>query len=142
MKAYMEKYSENDLQEIIIHKNEIESKLAWEHEREFELDGEMYDVISTEIKGDSISYHCIHDEKESSINKRMISFIKNYLNDQTGRDASLIAFSDIFKVLYPPFTILTEYAVFMEIQSGFFGYEISAIPQYYNQPSTPPPRMI
>ena len=142
MSHYLKSYEEHELVEIIIHKDQIKSKLTWEHEREFELGGEMYDVISTEIKGDSISYRCIHDAKESSINKRMISFIKNYLNDQTGKDASLIVFSDIFKVLYPPSTILTEFAVFMEIQSGSFGYEISAIPQYYNQPSTPPPRMI
>lgn len=142
MNAYMKKYSESDLQEIIIHKDEIESKLAWEHEREFELGGEMYDVISSEFKGDSIVYHCIHDIKESSIKKRMISFIKNYLNDKRGRDVSLIVFSDIFKVLYPPISILSHVLISFDMQSGFFGYEISKIPQYVNQPSTPPPRMI
>ena len=142
MNEYMKKYSESDLKEIIIHKDEIDNKLSWEHEREFELGGEMYDVISSEIKGDSIVYHCIHDAKESSINKRLISLIKNYLNDETHGDVSLIVFSDIFKVLYPPITILSDLSISMVILSDFFGYEISKIPHYFNQPSTPPPRMI
>jgi len=142
MSEYLQAYAKKDVVDIIVHKDQIHTILEWEHDREFELSGEMYDVISSQIIGDSIIYQCLHDAKESSINKRMISFIKNYLNDQTGKDASLIVFSDIFKVLYPPSTILTEFTVFMEIQSGSFGYEISAIPKYYNQPSTPPPRMI
>ena len=142
MSHYLKSYEKHDPVEIIIHKDEIDSKLVWEHEREFELGGEMYDVISSQIMGDSIFYQCLHDAKETSINKRILSFIKNYLKDEAGGDASLIVYSDIFKVLHPPISSIVDEHTLMVMRSVFIGYDDSSNPQYFNQPSIPPPRMI
>src|SRR5690606_39601506 len=35
-------------------KEETQTKLRWEHSKEFEYDGQMYDIVSKEVKGDSI----------------------------------------------------------------------------------------
>jgi hypothetical protein len=142
MSEYLQAYAKKDVVDIIIHKDQIHTILAWEHEREFEFAGEMYDVVSSQIMGDSIIYQCLHDAKETSINKRILSFIKSYLNDEAGSNASLIVYSDIFKVLHPPITSFIGEHILIEMRSVFIGYDLSTKPQNFNQPSIPPPRMI
>jgi hypothetical protein len=142
MSEYLQAYAKKDVVDIIIHKDQIHTILAWEHEREFEFAGEMYDVISSQIMGDSIIYQCLHDAKETSINKRILSFIKSYLKDESGSDVSLIVYSDIFKVLHHPITSFIGEHILIEMRSVFIGYDLSTKPQYFNQPSIPPPRMI
>lgn len=45
--------------------------LEWEHEREFEYQGEMYDVIKQQSSRDSITYLCIWDHAETKIKKQL-----------------------------------------------------------------------
>jgi hypothetical protein len=142
MSEYLQAYAKKDVVDIIVHKDQIHTILEWEHDREFELSGEMYDVISSQIMGDSIIYQCLHDAKETSINKRILSFIRSYLKDEAGSDASLIVYSDIFKVLHPPISSIVDEHTLMEMRSVFIGYDDSTNPQYFNQPSIPPPRKI
>ena len=52
-------------------KEEAETKLRWEHASEFEYNGQMYDVVSSEIKGDSILYRCWWDFEETDLNKKL-----------------------------------------------------------------------
>jgi hypothetical protein len=47
------------------------SKLHWEHSREFEYKGEMYDIIRSQIKGDSVWYWCYWDRKEAKLKKQL-----------------------------------------------------------------------
>lgn len=55
-------------------KNDV---LLWHHYDEFELGGEMYDVVSTEIQNDSIIYHCVLDKKESQVNIQIDQIAKS-----------------------------------------------------------------
>ena len=64
MSECLQAYAKKDVVDIIVHKDQIHTILAWEHEREFELSGIMYDVISSQIMGDSIIYQCLHDAKD------------------------------------------------------------------------------
>ncbi len=50
---------------------EINSLLRWEHDKEFEYMGEMFDVVSRKEMGDSIIFICLKDIKETSINKQI-----------------------------------------------------------------------
>lgn len=47
-----------------------ENELEWEHSKEFEYKGEMYDVIRKEEHGDSITYYCFWDTHETGINNK------------------------------------------------------------------------
>lgn len=51
------------------------------HSREFRLRGEMYDVLSTTIKGDTLIYTCIHDVKESGLFKNLDAMVHLQMND-------------------------------------------------------------
>lgn len=58
---------------------EAAAQLFWEHSREFEFRGEMYDVVRSETKGDTTWYWCYHDQKETRVKKSMASFLSRYL---------------------------------------------------------------
>jgi hypothetical protein len=47
---------------------EIEKKLKWKRSREFLLEGQMYDIVRQAQHGDSITYTCYRDHKETRLN--------------------------------------------------------------------------
>jgi hypothetical protein len=55
-----------DLITLTFHKTQLHT-LDWEHSKEFSFQDKMYDVVSFSTKGDSISYLCYADEKETWI---------------------------------------------------------------------------
>ena len=75
--------------------------LRWEHDLEFEHKGEMYDLVSRESIGNLILLHCIHDKKETSINKSIVKFIAGFFHANPLHDQQLMAFTDFAKQLAP-----------------------------------------
>ena len=61
-------------------KEETETKLRWEHSKEFEFEGQMYDIVSKEVKGDSIFYRCWWDHEETKLNKSLKKLVANALD--------------------------------------------------------------
>ncbi len=61
----------SELTHFTFSKSQIETELDWEHDREFEYKGEMYDVIERHEKGDSIEFLCWHDRAETELNQRL-----------------------------------------------------------------------
>jgi hypothetical protein len=45
--------------------------LEWEHAKEFEYDGQMYDVVETKHHDNLVTYVCWPDEKESFLNTQL-----------------------------------------------------------------------
>ncbi|MDX2283737.1 MAG: hypothetical protein NW241_06220 [Bacteroidia bacterium] len=43
------------------------TQLRWEHAREFEYRGQMYDIVSEEIRSDSVRYGCWPDARETEL---------------------------------------------------------------------------
>ena len=70
--------SELDL--LVFHKKDLPSAVKWKHDKEFELNGEMYDIIHEDCHGDSVYYYCWPDHEESAINKRMNQLIAHLLH--------------------------------------------------------------
>ncbi|HMR42371.1 MAG TPA: hypothetical protein PKC40_00990, partial [Saprospiraceae bacterium] len=50
---------------------EAQAKLRWEHAREFEYEGQMFDVVEREIRGDTSFYWCWWDSEETALNKEL-----------------------------------------------------------------------
>ncbi|MGA0555549.1 hypothetical protein ACO2Q8_02790 [Larkinella sp. VNQ87] len=51
--------------------SEVKTQLRWEHEREFEYRGQMYDVVETILTGDSVLYRCWWDQEETRLNHHL-----------------------------------------------------------------------
>jgi hypothetical protein len=62
---------ENDLVLLKFTTEQSEKLLKWEHPGEFAFQGMMYDVYETKTSGDTISYLCWPDQKETELNKQL-----------------------------------------------------------------------
>ncbi|MCB0754958.1 MAG: hypothetical protein H6603_02180 [Flavobacteriales bacterium] len=50
---------------------EQHSKLKWKHSKEFEFEGEMFDIVETEVVDGVTQYWCWSDDEETALNKQL-----------------------------------------------------------------------
>ncbi|MEO5905077.1 MAG: hypothetical protein ABIQ11_00010 [Saprospiraceae bacterium] len=78
------------------------SQLNWEHSKEFEYKGEMYDVIRSEMKSDSIWYWCHWDKKETRVKKEINHLVASALGqgpqEKNTKDLILNFFKSFYKL--------------------------------------------
>lgn len=130
-----------DKDELVLLKfteDESQTKLRWEHAKEFEFDGQMYDVVETKIKGDTIYYWCWWDHEETRLNKQLNETVAKIFGDNPQRKDSHKKLAEFYKKLFCnsysfPLTLLRE------SESGYLVYtdNYSVISQL---PIVPPPR--
>ncbi len=67
---------------LTFHLNDLDNNpdLQFIHSKEFRFQGEMYDIISKKKHGDSITYHCYHDVRET----RLIAAVENIVRESIG----------------------------------------------------------
>jgi hypothetical protein len=74
--------------------------LEWEHSKEFNYNGQYYDVIETEIQGDSVTYICWLDYEETHLYKKLDEMlVKAFGNDAT-QQKNTKRLNDFFKSVY------------------------------------------
>ncbi|MFZ6051543.1 hypothetical protein [Halocola ammonii] len=61
----------SQLTQLSFQSDEIDSLVNWKHSKEFEYEGEMFDIVQTEITGDSTHFWCWWDKEETLLNKRI-----------------------------------------------------------------------
>lgn len=116
-------------------------KLEWEHSREFEYKGEMYDVIRSETKGDSIWYWCYWDRKETKLRKELNVLLVNLMgpgqqNKNEGRQLN-----DFFKSLFLPVSSVRQnLAAGHDHQRDIILYNFS-LQAFDRIPPVPPPEL-
>lgn len=136
----MEKLNDSDLVLLKFKKEEINSKLEWEHSREFEFNQKMYDVIKTEYSADSVFYLCWLDKDETALNKRLFTLLINSLekNNKTSKTFGQLISS--FSNYY-----LIQQSFYLNINSKRIEkYLVSYINQYESlnfSPNYPPPKV-
>ncbi len=63
--------AEDGLVTLKFTKEETRTLLRWEHPREFEFDGQMYDIVEVTDLGDIVHYRCWWDKAETELNERL-----------------------------------------------------------------------
>jgi len=81
-------------------KEEAQRKLHWEHSKEFEYNGEMYDIAHNSTKGDSIFYWCWWDHKETKLNRQLKELVAFALGNNQQRKNNQEQLADFYKSLY------------------------------------------
>ena len=74
--------------------------LHWEHSREFEYQGQMFDVVKTETRGDTIFYHCWRDHAETELNQKIQALVANALHNNPQHQENQARLSCFFKSLF------------------------------------------
>ncbi len=75
---------------------ETRTLLRWEHDREFEYRGQMYDIISVTERGDSIWYKCFHDRAETELNRKQAELLAH---THTPQDLDTSIYTQLFSFL-------------------------------------------
>jgi hypothetical protein len=87
---------------IFIANEENLARIAWEREgKEFKFEGELYDIIFTEIKSGTTYYYCFKDKDETILEARINQFLKN----QSGELPQNQHTKTILQLLLEPFTV-------------------------------------
>jgi len=92
-----------DKEELVLLKfteEETQTKLRWEHTKEFEFKGEMYDVVEKSTQGDTVFYWCWVDYKETKINQQLEELVTFALGSNQQRKNNQEQLTDFYKSLY------------------------------------------
>jgi hypothetical protein len=82
--------------------NEALTRLRWEHPGEFEYRGEMYDVVEAITDGDSVSYWCWHDHRETQLNLRLKTMVERAREENPANRDTQKRLLDFFKIQFLP----------------------------------------
>jgi hypothetical protein len=112
----------------------------WEEaDKEFRFNGKMYDVKSSECRGDSIYYTCYYDEKESILDELFASHIsrkkENEPNVSTVRIVLIALFSEEIKADFQNPRNNIPSIISFEFSKGKANKLIEDVP-------TPPPQLL
>ena len=91
----IEGIDKSELVFIQLSKAQAEEKLEWEHSKEFEFQGEMYDVVEFEETSDSVKYWCWWDYEQTTLNKNLYALVNQLFGnhpDKKEKQQQLISF--------------------------------------------------
>jgi len=132
MKAFLRNQKDHkELTQLILSKTESHH-LHWEDENEFRYRGEMYDVIEMKSTGDTVIFHCIADEKETTL------FNQYQKNNKRNGSSSFI-----FQLITASYILPTNHLL-QQPEKAIQSHFRDQSPSLKNPPSTvpqPPPNV-
>tara|TARA_Y100001949_G_scaffold51985_1_gene43796 strand:+ start:771 stop:1235 length:465 start_codon:yes stop_codon:yes gene_type:complete len=125
---------------LIISTPETAHLLDWEHAKEFEYEDEMYDVVYSESKGDTIYYWCWEDHKESELNKELSYLFHKSLDQSPDEDSNNALTLTFFKTLYPTYELSYDLSPTVEVIDNLFTESSQNLPVISRSIDSPPPQ--
>lgn len=129
----------NELVLLRFTEEESKTRLRWEHSKEFEFLGQMYDVVEKEIKGDTTYYWCWLDNKETKLNKQLDGLVAKILGNnpyKKEKQEKLVEFiKNLFYIGHPEISVFS-----IQTKQNFLTYDES-YSSVFLTPPFPPPRM-
>ncbi len=114
-------------------------QLKWKRADEFELDGAMYDIVSSEVKGDTIVYLCWPDIKETNLNNDFKNMLADALGTNPFRKEHRNRLVQFIKKNYQAPSHYEGLAIHVHYGSAVFGYAENYISLNSSPPVPPPP---
>lgn len=79
-----------------------QTELEWKHSKEFEYEGQMYDIVEYETLGDTTYYWCWEDVAETTLNKKLDDLTAYALGKNPQDQENQRRLLSFFKSLYFP----------------------------------------
>ena len=76
----MEGIPKDELVQFTFAKRDTSILLDWKHSKEFEYQGEMYDIVTRYYSEDSVKYDLWWDHEETALNKKLAQLTNNLIN--------------------------------------------------------------
>lgn len=94
---------ETHLEELVLlcfSVRESKEVLKWNHEKEFEYNDEMYDVVKRESKGDSLYFWCWWDHEETKLNRQLDEWLSKALGTHSKHHKQQLRLKQFLQNLY------------------------------------------
>lgn len=130
----------NDLVLIKLTKEEQDRELVWEHAKEFEYKGEMYDIASTQIKGDTSYFYCWWDYEETQLNKQLKTLVDTAFGKNPTKQEKQDKLQSFFKSLYYSKTTIELMKQTADI-NNYNKFNSEFYPFLFDSPPVPPPEI-
>ncbi len=116
-----------------------ETRLRWKHAKEFEFQGQMFDIVTRELHGDSISFYCLKDHEESTINRHIKSLAAKIAGQDPVQRDNHQRLNNFYKSLYNsiPFSLSLSTPE-IQMEQGFYSYAFNYSSIQLPPPSPPP----
>lgn len=115
--------------------------IRWKHSKEFEYNGEMYDVVRTEKHGDSTFYYCWWDNKETHLNQKLNETLLMELGKNASRNTTKNTLIDYFKSLFFIEELGNSPMYIAANGTNWVNYLEVDLPINLGNPAVPPPEM-
>lgn len=116
-------------------------KLRWEHDREFEYNGQMYDIVEATASGDTVIYLCYPDHKETRINKELGKSLARATGQDPSRKSQNDRLTEVFKL-----TFLQTLSTWTPTVPALLSVNHSPLTIYHSSsapsPPSPPPKTV
>lgn len=119
-------------------KEESETKLKWKHSLEFTYQQKMYDIVESQIVGDSVFYLCWKDHKETKVNKDIKMLVSNFFNCKSQKDQQNDQINNFYKSLYCQQTTIKENILTESTLNNLSTYSLLIQTHPFSPPSPPP----
>lgn len=121
---------------------DLETKLNWEHAKEFELNGEMYDVVDRIETADSAFYWVWWDNEETELNRRVKRIAKSIFGSSPQQQDQCQYVQHFYNSLFFESMNYTEKKDPEYYKKDLFQYFFSIKGTHQLQPIPPPKNMV
>lgn len=130
----------NELVLLKFSKVESERILRWEHSKEFEFEGEMYDVVDVEVKGDSVWYWCWWDKEETKLNRLLNALTAQAMGNNPQSKEKITQITNYLHSLFLPRKL--DYEAFTNKYHAYLQFYNSLYKSIDIPPEAPPPERV
>lgn len=131
----------NELVLLKFSKKEATEKLRWEHAKEFEYNGQMYDVVTKSVEGDTVYYRCWWDHEETLLNQKLRKLVASAFEKDENRQRNQVQLQVYFQTFFCAsvfdWQIMAPFILVATHQSTQCTNYFTPIPL---SPPTPPPK--
>lgn len=132
----------SELELLKFSKAEIEQKLLWKHNREFQYQGEFYDVVQKETRGDSVFYWCWWDQEETELEKKLQKLVASHWNHDPIQKNKTDTIQKLFKHLFHETAAAFQNMSFFNPGCQAFWNYLESKPEINILQHDPPPRFL
>lgn len=123
--------------------NDTATVLDWKHGKEFEFQGEMYDIVTRYYSGDSVKYDLWWDHEETELNRKLAQLTNSLINQNPEEKSKSSHLNHVIRTMYCHHDhIVFEFP--FQIENHLlpqFPNEFSLIKRG-NKPISPPPQWV
>jgi len=132
-----------DKSELVLLKfstTQTEKELVWKHAREFQYNGEFYDIVEKETHTDSVFYWCWWDHEETALNRKLENLVASHWNKDPVQKNKKETIQKLFKSMFFEQESVSDTAVIPSINRLVCCRFLDWLPDASLRSNDPPPK--